>query len=40
MALKFILLGGGKCILECSSKTCNEAVLVLKLYRAAGINPS
>ena len=25
-ALESVLLGGGKCILGCSSKTCNEAV--------------
>ena len=43
-ALESILLGGGKWILGCSSKTCNEAVrgdLGIDIhYRAVGIKLS
>ena len=36
-ALESVLLVGGKRILGCSSKTCNEGIWVLIHYRAVGI---
>ena len=39
-ALESVLLGGGKRILGCSSKTCNETVRGDMHYRAVGIKLS